>query len=84
MSIKKLALITTLASAFFLTGCDNNKTTVTENKPEEPAKVTTLKVGVISGPEQEVQRLLNNKLKISIILMLNLSFLMIMLRQTKH
>ena len=63
MSIKKLALITTLASAFFLTGCDNNKTTVAENKPEEPAKVTTLKVGVISGPEQEVAEVVKQQAK---------------------
>ena len=53
MSIKKLALITTLVSAFFLTGCDNKQTTATDNKPAEPAKVSPLKVGVIAGADQE-------------------------------
>lgn len=64
MSIKKLALITTLVSAFFLTGCDNNKqTATTDNKPTEPAKVNVLKVGVISGPEQEVAEVVKQQAK---------------------
>ncbi|MCO6545251.1 MAG: MetQ/NlpA family lipoprotein [Gilliamella sp.] len=64
MSIKKLALITTLVSAFFLTGCDNNKqTATTDNKPTEPTKVNVLKVGVISGPEQEVAEVVKQQAK---------------------
>ncbi|WP_085248147.1 MetQ/NlpA family lipoprotein [Gilliamella mensalis] len=64
MSIKKLALITTLVSAFFLTGCDNNKQpSATDNKLVEPAKVSTLKVGVISGPEQEVAEVVKQQAK---------------------
>jgi D-methionine transport system substrate-binding protein len=49
MSIKKLALITTLVSAFFLTGCDN--------------ETSTLKVGVISGPEEEVAEVAKQQAK---------------------
>ena len=63
MSIKKLALITTLVSAFFLTGCDNKQTTATDNKPADPTKVTTLKVGVISGPEEEVAEVVKQQAK---------------------
>ncbi|OCG10355.1 DL-methionine transporter substrate-binding subunit [Gilliamella sp. wkB178] len=64
MSIKKLALVTSLVSAFFLTGCDNNKQpAATENKPAEPAKVSTIKVGVISGPEQEVAEVAKQQAK---------------------
>lgn len=53
MSIKQLALIMTLASTFFLAGCDNNKQSATENKSVEPVKVSKLKVGVIAGADQE-------------------------------
>ncbi|MCX8618103.1 methionine ABC transporter substrate-binding lipoprotein MetQ [Gilliamella sp. B2923] len=62
MSIKQLALVTTLVSAFFLTGCDNKQST-TENKPAEPTKVSSLKVGVISGPEQEVAEVVKKQAK---------------------
>ncbi|MCO6553316.1 MAG: methionine ABC transporter membrane-anchored lipoprotein MetQ [Gilliamella sp.] len=63
MSIKKLALITTLVSAFFLTGCDNKQSATTDNKSAEPAKVSTLKVGVISGPEEEVAEVAKQQAK---------------------
>lgn len=59
MIFKKLALITTLASAFFLTACDNKK--------PETSEVTTapaiIKVGVISGPEQEVAEVAKQQAK---------------------
>ncbi|MWP50149.1 MULTISPECIES: methionine ABC transporter substrate-binding lipoprotein MetQ [unclassified Gilliamella] len=64
MSIKKFALITTLVSAFFLTGCDNNKQSVaTDNKPADKTQSSTLKVGVISGPEQEVAEVAKQQAK---------------------
>ena len=63
MSIKKLALITTLVSSFFLTGCDNKQSTVSDNKSEEPTKVSMVKVGVISGPEQEVAEVVKQQAK---------------------
>ncbi|MCX8713228.1 MetQ/NlpA family lipoprotein [Gilliamella sp. B3464] len=63
MSIKKLALITTLVSAFFLTGCDNKQSKTEENKPVEPVKTNTIKVGVISGPEQEVAEVAKQQAK---------------------
>ncbi|OCG16543.1 DL-methionine transporter substrate-binding subunit [Gilliamella sp. Fer2-1] len=64
MSIKKLVLISTLVSAFFLTGCDNNKQpATTDNKSAEPAKVSSIKVGVISGPEQEVAEVAKQQAK---------------------
>lgn len=54
MSIKNLAVITTLVSTLFLTGCDNGKQSiVTDNKSTEPATVNSLKVGVIAGADQE-------------------------------
>lgn len=64
MSIKQLALITTLVSAFFLTGCDNSKQTVSENNNSNQSNnMTTLKVGVISGPEQEVAEVVKQQAK---------------------
>ncbi|WP_294614969.1 methionine ABC transporter substrate-binding lipoprotein MetQ [uncultured Gilliamella sp.] len=54
MSIKNLAVITTLVSTLFLTGCDNGKQSiVTDNKSTESATVNSLKVGVIAGADQE-------------------------------
>ena len=54
MSIKNLAVITTLVSTLFLTGCDNGKQSiVTDNKSTEPDTVNSLKVGVIAGADQE-------------------------------
>ncbi len=64
MTFKKLALITTLLSTFFLTGCDNSKKNeVTENKPEETTQVNSIKVGVISGPEQDVAEVVKQQAK---------------------
>lgn len=53
MTLKKLALITTFASAFFLSACDNGKKDAQTTAENEPV-AQTIKVGVISGPEQEV------------------------------
>lgn len=58
MIFKKLALITTLASAFFLTACDNNKSDATSS-----ASDTIIKVGVISGPEQEIAEVAKQQAK---------------------
>lgn len=58
MIFKKLALITTLASAFFLTACDNNKSDTTSSAPD-----TIIKVGVISGPEQEIAEVAKQQAK---------------------
>ncbi|OCG79017.1 methionine ABC transporter substrate-binding lipoprotein MetQ [Gilliamella sp. Occ4-3] len=63
MSIKKLALITTLVSAFFLTGCDNNKQSGVTNKNLAEPTLSTLKVGVISGPEEEVAEVAKQQAK---------------------
>lgn len=64
MTFKKLALITTLLSTFFLTGCDDSKKNeVTENKPEETTQVSSIKVGVISGPEQDVAEVVKQQAK---------------------
>lgn len=52
MTFKKLALITTFASAFFLTACDDSKKT--NAAPQAPTASQTIKVGVITGPELEV------------------------------
>lgn len=60
MSFKKIALITTLASAFFLTACDNK---TTETSESQPAQSSTIKVGVISGPEQEVAEVAKQQAK---------------------
>ncbi len=64
MTFKKLALITTLLSTFFLTGCDDSKKNeVTENKPDETTQVSSIKVGVISGPEQDVAEVVKQQAK---------------------
>lgn len=59
MTFKKLALITTLASAFFLTACDNKQSTA----PAENTSNTVLKVGVITGPEQEIAEVAQQQAK---------------------
>ncbi|MBC9129744.1 methionine ABC transporter membrane-anchored lipoprotein MetQ [Frischella sp. Ac48] len=48
MLLKKLAIVTALASSVLLTACDNKKSVDASIKP------TVLKVGVVSGPDQEV------------------------------
>lgn len=48
MILKKFAIFATFASSIFLTACDNNKA------PQEATKPEVLKVGVVSGPDQEV------------------------------
>lgn len=63
MTFKKLTLVTTLVSAFFLTACDNGKKTETTNTPAEPVKMASIKVGVISGPEQEVAEVVKQQAK---------------------
>lgn len=62
MTFKNLALITTFASAFFLAACDNSQKT---NSNESPTKevAQTFKVGVISGPEQEVAEVAKQQAK---------------------
>jgi len=60
MTFKKLALITTLASAFFLTACDNSKKTDVQVTPET---ITSIKVGVISGPEQDIAEVAKQQAK---------------------
>lgn len=52
MKFKKLAIITTLASVFFLSACDKKDEAATS--PASPTAISSIKVGVISGPEQEV------------------------------
>ncbi|MDF7666890.1 methionine ABC transporter substrate-binding lipoprotein MetQ [Orbaceae bacterium ESL0727] len=52
ITLKRLALITTLFSAFLLTACDNSKKSTTTDA--KSTQINTVKVGVISGPEQEV------------------------------
>ncbi|WP_392561121.1 methionine ABC transporter substrate-binding lipoprotein MetQ [Orbus sturtevantii] len=51
MKLKNLALITTLVSTFFLSACDDSKKTDIDVIPDAS---TSIKVGVISGPEQEI------------------------------
>jgi len=60
MTFKKLALITTLASAFFLVACDNSKKTDVQIEPET---IASIKVGVISGPEQEIAEVAKQQAK---------------------
>lgn len=60
MTFKKLALITTLASAFFLTACDNNKSATAT---ADTAANSSIKVGVISGPEQEIAEVVKQQAK---------------------
>ncbi|WP_392552534.1 methionine ABC transporter substrate-binding lipoprotein MetQ [Orbus wheelerorum] len=60
MTFKKLALITTLASAFFLTACDNSN----KNDADSAANTTSsIKVGVISGPEQDIAEVVKQQAK---------------------
>lgn len=54
MKFKKLALITTIASVFFLSACDNK---------DEAKTTSSIKVGVISGPEQEVAEVAKQQAK---------------------
>lgn len=61
MKFKKLALITTLASVFFLSACDNKETAAT-NSPA-PEVSASIKVGVISGPELEVAEVAKQQAK---------------------
>ncbi|RKS85708.1 D-methionine transport system substrate-binding protein [Orbus hercynius] len=59
MKFKNLLLTTTLASAFFLTACDNSKSTDMAAEPSAPS----IKVGVISGPEQEIAEVAKQQAK---------------------
>ncbi|MDF7670949.1 MetQ/NlpA family ABC transporter substrate-binding protein [Orbaceae bacterium ESL0721] len=60
IKLKKFALITTLFSTLFLTACDKRTdiNNVTTDKP-----VGTLKVGVISGPDQELTEVVKQQAK---------------------
>lgn len=49
-SIKKVAMLAALASAFVLAGCDKNN----EKDTDQNKDLNQIKVGVISGPEQEL------------------------------
>lgn len=60
MTFKRLALIITLTSAFFLTACDNNKSDATSSATISD---TIIKVGVISGPEQEIAEVAKQQAK---------------------
>lgn len=63
MTFKKLALLTTLASVFFLTACDNKKEAVAKPDAAPQTQATSIKVGVIAGPEQEVAEVAKQQAK---------------------
>ncbi|MCO6523704.1 MAG: methionine ABC transporter membrane-anchored lipoprotein MetQ [Candidatus Schmidhempelia sp.] len=60
MILKKIALIATLVSTFILSACDNGKKAEVETG--SPAS-SSIKVGVINGPDQEVAEVVKQQAK---------------------